>query len=872
VALARGQKGTLPWELRPGGAALAGEVEAALAWSPASPSAPRVTLEGAAAGETTVRVPLTKVAWSEANCVAPLRPLIGRVGQALFAQMGRGLRAVGQELRLRGGIAAFADTLACLEGRLSALGETTARHQAEVQDLLRVDGRLLADLLASATGSAIGLGHPRSTVTCRSRRWPTATCVRARASPFLLDLVARRDYPNTVANRGKPGRGTAMQTASASPLMRLRLPDQPEAWAQFVRLYAPMLSTWARHLGLRHADAAVLPMLFSGGTHMSGNWLRKFVPTNPTRRRASPRPFRPRVEAMESRLVPSQFFEAEGKATLGGIGPYFDGGAIHDYPRVEDVRDSGHTGHDGCCYVNLAYSDDSTITWDNVVEDQAGDYTVAFRYSMNTYYSGAFIPDRPMGLMVNGDVITRVLDFQATGDSTLGGDPWSVWADFPVTVRLNAGVNTVELFATDLSATGANPHVDSMTVTPVPPGVAPAAPANFTASAVIGDVDLNWEPSAIASSYNIYRSTSSGTETRIAGGVTANYFFDTGLAGDGTTYFYRVSAVNAAGESALSDEASATPVAPPGLLFSDDFSNGPSPAWVFTPEKDYWLPQVGLLTDAKGDTVANVPQTATVALPAGAGSWQADLLTKEGYGAAVDRQGNPGISGISVQSGDGANAVLFSVFPDFTVNVGTTVQGVWQGWARVGRADPVMHRGGPEMLWHSYDIQLDAGGTFSAIFDGRVLRSGIGAGPASAWADGIGTGTLFTLSNLNERHLSTFFDNVRSFELAGAPNTRTDWPAALAHYALSDGTIYVHQVAAVRPAGERGYSNEVPALAQAVAPDAAANLSAKAGDGQVRLGRASATPLRAAQVAKGSPEDGLLFQAMADSLGADVDA
>jgi RNA polymerase sigma-70 factor (ECF subfamily) len=49
-----------------------------------------------------------------------------------------------------------------------------------------------------------------------------------------------------------------MQTTSASLLMRLQLPDQPEAWTQFVRLYSPMLYTWARHMGLQQADAADL--------------------------------------------------------------------------------------------------------------------------------------------------------------------------------------------------------------------------------------------------------------------------------------------------------------------------------------------------------------------------------------------------------------------------------------------------------------------------------------------------------------------------------------------------------------------------------------------------------------------------------------
>jgi hypothetical protein len=540
---------------------------------------------------------------------------------------------------------------------------------------------------------------------------------------------------------------------------------------------------------------------------------------------------------VEARLVLSQFFEAEGKAILGGLNPYWDGTGIHDYPRVEDSSHSGHTGHDGCCYVNLAYSDESTITWDNVPEDQAGDYTVAFRYSMDAYYTNAYFPDRPMGLMVNDTVITRALDFQATGDSREGvPDPWSVWADMPITVHLNAGINTIELFATDVAGTGANPHVDSMTITPVDPGVAPAAPTDLTATGGIGTVDLNWSPSPIASSYNVYRSTESGSETLIASGVTATYFFDTGLADDGTSYFYQVGAVNSAGESALTDEVSATPSAPAGLVFSDDFSNGPSPAWTFNPD-DYWMPQVGQLTDAQGDTVANVPQTATVVLPAGVGSWQADLLTKEGYGAPVDPQGNPGISGIYVQSTDGNNAVWLSVFADFSVNFGTTVNGAFQGWTRVGMANPVFHHGAPEMLWHTYGVQLDAGATFSVILDGMVLRSGISAGPSSAWADGIGTGNLFTESNLDKRHLSTFFDNVRAYELS-TPDTRTDWAApVLAQNVATDSETYLQALGKV-PSGERISNREVSSLS--VGLDTPARRLSGPGNGQARFMPASA--------------------------------
>jgi sugar phosphate isomerase/epimerase len=253
----------------------------------------------------------------------------------------------------------------------------------------------------------------------------------------------------------------------------------------------------------------------------------------------------------------------------------------------------------------------------------------------------------------------------------------------------------------------------------------------------------------------------------------------------------------------------------------------------------------GLFTEG-GDTVANVPQTATVALPAGTVSWQADLITKEGRGAGIDTQGNPGISGIFVQSPDGSNAVSFSIFANNSLNVGTTAGGVFQGWTQVGTAPIVNHAGGPELLWHTYQIQLDADGTFSVRFDGNVRRTGVHAGPTSSWADGIGAGTLFTQSNLDDRHLSTTFDKVRALGLGGAPNPAPSaggngevrspftysaivasfqiYPAvsvgiastAFANFGLSNGTTNFHQVIAGE---ESGLANEPFATVRALAWD-----------------------------------------------------
>ena len=92
--------------------------------------------------------------------------------------------------------------------------------------------------------------------------------------------------------------------------------------------------------------------------------------------------------------------------------------------------------------------------------------------------------------------------------------------------------------------------------------VPPAPPTRLIVTAGNAQVALNWSASSGASSYNIYRSTSSGGEgsTPYQTGVTITSFTDTNLT-NGTTYYYEVTAVNAGGESARSSEVSATPAA-----------------------------------------------------------------------------------------------------------------------------------------------------------------------------------------------------------------------------------------------------------------------------------------------------------------------
>ncbi len=95
---------------------------------------------------------------------------------------------------------------------------------------------------------------------------------------------------------------------------------------------------------------------------------------------------------------------------------------------------------------------------------------------------------------------------------------------------------------------------------PPPP---PTAPTTLTATAASSSqINLSWHASTTAGvTYNIHRSTTSGftpsAGNLVASGVNATTFSDTGLAAS-TTFFYLVTAVNAGGESAPSNQASAT--------------------------------------------------------------------------------------------------------------------------------------------------------------------------------------------------------------------------------------------------------------------------------------------------------------------------
>ncbi|MEA2417146.1 MAG: hypothetical protein QOI58_3803 [Thermoanaerobaculia bacterium] len=91
---------------------------------------------------------------------------------------------------------------------------------------------------------------------------------------------------------------------------------------------------------------------------------------------------------------------------------------------------------------------------------------------------------------------------------------------------------------------------------------APAAPAGVIATAGDTQVSLAWNSVAGATSYNVKRSTVSGSGYSTIVSPTTTSYTDTGLT-NGTTYYYVITAVGPGGESVNSSEVSATPAVPP---------------------------------------------------------------------------------------------------------------------------------------------------------------------------------------------------------------------------------------------------------------------------------------------------------------------
>lgn len=123
-----------------------------------------------------------------------------------------------------------------------------------------------------------------------------------------------------------------------------------------------------------------------------------------------------------------------------------------------------------------------------------------------------------------------------------------------------ADSSTSSTSSTSSSASSASSAASSVAQSSSSQAAAPPVPTGIVATAGNAQVSLTWSTSSGATSYKVKRSTTNGGSYAQVGNPTSTSFTDTSLV-NGTTYYYVITAANAAGESANSTQVSASPAA-----------------------------------------------------------------------------------------------------------------------------------------------------------------------------------------------------------------------------------------------------------------------------------------------------------------------
>jgi hypothetical protein len=145
--------------------------------------------------------------------------------------------------------------------------------------------------------------------------------------------------------------------------------------------------------------------------------------------------------------------------------------------------------------------------------------------------------------------------------STTNGGPYTQVAMPTGTTYMDSGLTNGTVYyyvVAAVNSAGSSANSNQASATPTAALTVPPVPTALQATAGNAMVSLSWSTSTGATSYSVKRSTTNGGPyTQIATPTTTSYT-DTGLT-NGTTYYYVVAAVNAAGSSANSSQVSATP-------------------------------------------------------------------------------------------------------------------------------------------------------------------------------------------------------------------------------------------------------------------------------------------------------------------------
>ena len=221
----------------------------------------------------------------------------------------------------------------------------------------------------------------------------------------------------------------------------------------------------------------------------------------------------------------------------------------------------------------------------------------------------------------------------------------------------------------------------------------PSAPGGLAATAVSSSgINLSWTAvtpptNCTISSYSVFRSTTSGftpSSSNQVGTATGTTFSNTGLTAS-TTYFFKVEAVDAAGSSAASAQASATtsagsscttvPSAPAGLTATAASSSGINLSWTaVTPPTNCSISSYAVFrSTTSGFTPSSSNQIATVT--SGTTFSDTGLTASTTYYYKVEAVDAAGSSAASAQ----ASATTSASTGGFACHIAYSITNQWPG-------------------------------------------------------------------------------------------------------------------------------------------------------------------------------------------------
>jgi fibronectin type 3 domain-containing protein len=420
--------------------------------------------------------------------------------------------------------------------------------------------------------------------------------------------------------------------------------------------------------------------------------------------------------------------------------------------------------------------------------------------------------------------------------TTSGGEGTTVWANVSsgLSYTDSAVTNGTAYYYTVAAVNSAGTSAQSSQVTATPEPSLPAVPTGVTAAGASGSVTVSWSAVSGATSYKIYRSTTSGGEgsTAYATVTSGTSYTDTAVT-NGTPYYYTVAAVNASGTSAQSSQVSATPSGGGGgtpntplVQIDSGSSSAVSP---FAADEDFSSGGNEFASSATISTtgVTNAAPMAVYQTVRWASSFTYTIpgltsgtsyvvrlhFAELSFTGAGDREFNVAINGTSVLTNFdifahvGENAALVEQFNATANSSGQIVVAFTAG-----------AKDNPELAGLEIWTQPPLPGAPSG------LTATAGTSQVSlTWTAG---------SN------ATSYNVYRGTSAGGESTTPIATGVSgtnLVDSGVTNGTTYYYKVTSVNSAGSSGYSNEASALPHVVPPSTPANFVASAGFGNVSL-------------------------------------